>query len=116
MRKYWWTVWIEVGIMAVLLILMYNFAVGTVRQYLSPYIIEEEEVGERTDNAIKDIMEKVEDKMKIRVDYENMIFDYANEYAQNMMKQSHEERNMESETFSTVEETEDYRGTQDTEE
>ena len=105
MTKRWWTVWIKVGIMAVLLVLAFNFVKDTVRQYLDPYIIEEDEVGERTDNVIKEIMEKLEEKLNIRVDYENMIFDYANGYAKTMMEQSHEDRNMETETFTIVEET-----------
>ncbi len=116
MTKRWWTVWIKVGIMAVLLVLAYNFVTDTVRQYLEPYIIEEDEVGERTENVIKDIMEKLEEKLDIRVDYENMIFDYANGYAKDMMEQSHEERNMESETFAVVEETEDFQDTQSADE
>jgi hypothetical protein len=115
-RKHWWTVWIKVGIMAVLMVLAYNFVMDTVRTYLDPYIIEEEDVGERTENVIKDIMEKVEEKLDIRIDYENMIFDYANGYAKTMMEQSHEERTMESETFAVVEETEDFQDTQSADE
>lgn len=107
MRRCWWTVWIEVAVMAVILIVAYHFVTGMVRDLVSPYIIEEEQVGERSDNMIKEIMESVEDKLNVRIDYENMIFDYANDYAGTMMDQSHEERQFQSETYSIVEEYED---------
>lgn len=111
MRKYWWTVWIEVAVIAVLLFSGYKFAIGMVRDLVSPYLIEEHEVGERSDNMIKEIMEKVEEKLEVRIDYENLIFDYANDYAGRMMEESHEERQYQSETYSIVEEY-DYRDTE----
>ena len=104
MRKFWWTVWIEVAVLAVLLFTGYKFAMGMVRDLVTPYLIEEEEVGERSDNIIRQIMEKVEEKLDVRIDYENMIFDYANDYANRMMEESHKERRYMEETYSVVEE------------
>ncbi len=107
MRRCWWTVWIEVAIVAVLLFFGYKYVTGMVQDLISPYLIEEDQVGERSDNLIKEIVEKVEAKLKVRIDYENLIFDYANDYAGKMMDQSREERQFESETYSIVEEYED---------
>ena len=104
MRKNWWTVWIEVAVMAVILFFAYTFLTNTVEKFLSPYLIEEHEVGVRNDNMIKDIVEVVEEKLDVRIDYENMIFDYANGYAMDMMDQSEEERQFLAETYSIVEE------------
>ena len=59
MRRYWWTVWIKVAIVAVLLFFGYKYVTGMVMDVVSPYLIEEEEVGERSDNLIKQIVEKV---------------------------------------------------------
>ena len=98
------------AIVAVLLFSAYKFATGTVRELLSPYLIEENEVGERSDNMIKKIMEMVEDKLNIHIDYENMIFDYGNEYANKMMDQSREEREFVEETFHIVEEFDETTG------
>ena len=43
MRRFWWTVWIEVAIVAFLLYMGYDFARDKVQEYLTPYLIEEEE-------------------------------------------------------------------------
>ena len=107
MRRCWWTVWIEVAIVAVLLFSGYKYVMGMVNDLISPYLIEEDQVGERSDNLIKEIVEKVEDKLNVRFDYENMIFDYANDYAEKMMEMSREERKFEKETYAIVEEYED---------
>ncbi len=93
--------------MAVLLFFGYKYVKGMVMDLVSPYLIEESEVGERSDNMIKQIVEKVEDKLGVRFDYENMIFDYANDYAGKMMEKSREERKFGEETYSIVEEYED---------
>ncbi len=107
MRRCWWTVWIWVAVMAVLLFSGYKFAMGMVRDLVSPYIIEEDQIGERSDNKIKEIVEKVEAKLNVRFNYEDLIFDYANDYAGKMMAESREERQFEAETYSIVEEYED---------
>ena len=103
MRRCWWTVWIEVAIVAVLLFFGYKYVTGMVDGLIAPYLIEEDQVGERSDNLIKEIVEKIEAKLDVRFDYENMIFDYAGK----MMEQSREERQFEAETYSIVEEYED---------
>ncbi len=86
-----------------------------VQNLVSPYLIEEHEVGERSDNLIKEIVEKVEDKLGFRIDYENMIFDYANDYAGKMMEKSREERQYQEETYSIIEEYEDLDSETETE-
>ena len=43
MTKYWWTVWIKVAIMAVVLIFAYNFISGIVLDLFDPYLLEEPE-------------------------------------------------------------------------
>ena len=99
MRKYWWTVWIKVAILAVVLILGYNFVRGQISDLISPYLIEEttsdtEVIEEETSgNAVMDLLGTVEDVLGVKIDFENMIFDYANEYANEMKEQSNSERN-----------------------
>ena len=107
MRQYWWTVWIKVAVVALLLFFGYRYVTGMVQDLVSPYLIEEEEVGERSDNLIKQVVEKVEEKFSFRIDYENLIFDYANDYAGRMMDESHEERQYQKETYTIIEEYED---------
>ena len=94
MRRCWWTVWIEVAIVALILVFAYNYVENKVEELVSPYLIEEDEVGERNESIITDLVEMVEEKLDIRLDYENMIFDYANEFASTMMEQSEEERTL----------------------
>ena len=103
MRRCWWTVWIEVAIVALLLVFAYNYVENKVEELVSPYLIEEEDVGDRNESIITDLVEMVEEELEIRLDYENMIFDYANEYAKTMMEESDEERSLIEET---TEETE----------
>ncbi len=107
MRRYWWTVWIEVAVLAAVLFVGYKIATRIVLDIVSPYLIEEHEVGQRSDNLIKQVMEQVEERLDVRIDYENLIFDYANDYAGRMMEESHEERQYEKESYSIVEEYED---------
>lgn len=107
MTKYWWTVWIKVAVMAVVLILAYNFISGFVQDLFEPYLLEEEtpqetvlsdvpaEEGEEEagdSNPLIALVGKVEELFHVNIDYENMLFDYANEYAQEMMTQSKEDR------------------------
>ena len=49
---------------------------------------------------MKAIFEKVQNKLGFRFRYEDMIFDYANDFAQNMMEDSEAERNAISEPLS----------------
>lgn len=105
MTKYWWTVWIKVAIMAVVLIFAYNFISGIVRDLFDPYLLEEpeteisvessgEEEEEEDANPLVLLVGKVEELFDVNIDYENMLFDYANEYAQEMMTQSKEDHNV----------------------
>lgn len=90
--------------MTVVLILAYNFVSNQVEELFSPYLIEEEttepvlqepteEEEETEGNLVMDLLGKVEDAFGVKIDFENMIFDYANEYALEMKEQSEEERN-----------------------
>ncbi len=110
MRRLWWTVWIEVAIVAFLLYTGYDYARDKVQEYVSPYLIEEDEVGERGDNILTQLVEMVEDKLGIRLNYEDMIFDYANEFATTLMEQSQEERKPPTETYNVIVETDDVMG------
>ena len=102
--KYWWTVWIKVAVMAAVLIVAYNFISGIVRDLFDPYLLEESETvvapSEETEeeegdtNPLISLVGKVEEAFDVKIDYENMLFDYANEYAQEMMTQSKEDRNV----------------------
>jgi len=102
MRKYWWTVWIKVAVLAIVLLLAYNFVSNKVQNMLDPYLLETEptqsvEVEEPTEepegNLVMQLLGKVEDILGVKIDFENMIFGYANEYAQTMKAQSEQERN-----------------------
>lgn len=105
MRKYWWTVWIKVAVVALLLFLGYQYASNKIEEIVSPYLIEqtdetEMEKKEDSGNFVMDILGKIEEKFGVKIDFENLIFDYANDYAQDMKEQSQEERNPISEPLS----------------
>lgn len=101
MTKYWWTVWIKVAVMAVVLIFAYNLISGFVRDLFDPYLLEAPEISASEDasgeeenaNPLIMLVGKVEEMFDVNIDYENMLFDYANEYAQAMMEGSQEDRN-----------------------
>lgn len=103
MRKYWWTVWIKVAVLAIVLLLAYNFVMNKVDSIISPYLIEETQMesqpqdetqeSETDGNLVMNILGKIEDKLGVKIDFENLIFDFANEYAKNVKEQSFEERN-----------------------
>ena len=101
MRKYWWTVWIKVAVLAIVLLLAYNFVMNKVESIISPYLIEEtqmesqpqEEEPAEDGNLVMDVLGKVEDVLGVKIDFENLIFDFANEYAKTVKEQSFEERN-----------------------
>lgn len=102
MRRYWWTVWIKVAVMAVVLLLAYNFVSGIVKDTVGPYLLEEPrpEQTEEDEDMVKKLVGKVEGVLGVQIDYENFIFDFANEYAQKMMEQSDEEHHVISEPLS----------------
>ena len=61
----------------------------------------EEELAESGGaDALKTIVEKIENKVGVYIDYESFIFDYANDYAQRMMEESKQERNVITEPLS----------------
>lgn len=110
MRRAWWTVWIKVAVLAVVLFLGYRFAKGKVDGILSSYLTDRSpsETTESTSAALDDPQEDGESKSQVliekavswaeklvgkQIDYENLIFDYANDYAHRMMDESDEERN-----------------------
>lgn len=105
MRRYWWTVWIKVAVLAVVLLVGFFAVKRYVRGFFEPYLIEESsaveepEVAEGSD-PVKAIFEKVEEKLGFRFRYEDMIFDYANAFAQDMMEDSVAERNVITEPLS----------------
>ena len=102
MRRYWWTVWIKVAVLAVVLLLAYNFVSGIVKDTVGPYLLEEprQEETEEDEDMVKKLVGKVENAFGVQIDYENFIFDFANEYAQKMMEQSDEEHHVISEPLS----------------
>ena len=102
MRRYWWTVWIKVAVMAVVLLLAYNFVSGIVKDTVGPYLLEEprQEQTDEEEDMVQKLVGKVENTFGVQIDYENFIFDFANEYAQKMMEQSDEEHHVISEPLS----------------
>ncbi len=97
MGRYWWTVWIKVAILAVALVFAFQFVKGIVSDLFEPYLLEESvdaETDTEDSDLVKQLVGKVEKVFGVHIDYENMIFDYANGYAQTMMEQSENERNV----------------------
>lgn len=105
MRRFWWTVWIKVAILAAVLLVGFFAAKKYIYSFFEPYLIEESstveepEVAEDSD-PVKAIFEKVENKLGFRFRYEDMIFDYANDFAKDMMEDSEAEHNAISEPLS----------------
>lgn len=101
MGRYWWTVWIKVAVMAVVLLLAYHFVSDIVKDTFEPYLLEEgarEELDE--EDMVQKLVGKVEGTFGVQIDYENFIFDFANDYAQKMMEESEEEHHIISEPLS----------------
>ena len=99
MGKYWWTVWIKVAVLAAVLLGAYLYAKDDVTDMFEPYLLEEPAVTEPTDeteepNIVEKLVGKVESVFDVRINYEDMIFDYANGYAKQMMEDSQAERNV----------------------
>ena len=105
MRRYWWTVWIKVAGLAIVLLIGFFAAKKYVNSFFEPYLLEESsDVGEAEiaddSDPVKAIFEKVEDKLGFRFRYEDMIFDYANGFAKDMMEDSVAEHNAITEPLS----------------
>lgn len=111
-RRYWWTVWIKVAVLAVALLLAYNYASDKIEEMISPYILEEtasveassekenEEEEEEEGNLLTKLLGKVERVLGVELDYENMIFDYATEYTQTIKEESKADRDVNTEKLS----------------
>lgn len=105
MGKYWWTVWLKVAVLAAVLLGAYLYVKDYVTDMFEPYLLEESAVTEPTDadgeptdeteepNIVEKLVGKVETAFDVRINYEDMIFDYANGYAKQMMEDSQAERN-----------------------
>ncbi len=104
MHRHWWLVWVKVGVLALVLFLGFLFCLRKVNALVAPYLIHDPQPTQSTSESGSsgeggDIISKVTDLMskvfKADVDLENLIFDYANEYAHNMIDQSYAERTVE---------------------
>lgn len=102
MRRNWWFVWVEVAVLAVALFVSYKIVSAKVDGMLSPYLTGDLEVPAATEptetteeeaNIVDKIMNKAESVIGKKINYEDLIFDYANAYAKEMMKESEQERN-----------------------
>ena len=99
MRRNWWFVWVEVAVLAVALFISYKIVAAKVDGMLSPYLTGDLEVPAATEtteeeaNIVDKIMNKAESVIGKKINYEDLIFDYANAYAKEMMKESEKERN-----------------------
>ena len=94
MRRNWWFVWVEVAVLAVVLFVSYKLVTAKVDSLLSPYLageIEQPAVTEATEEEPN--MNKAESIVGKKINYEDLIFDYANAYAKEMMAESEKERN-----------------------
>lgn len=112
MDKYWWTVWIKVAVLAVVLLVAYHYVSGFVKDTVQPYLLEESAVETTGPNDAQDdaqsgaanmvqkIFGKIDQTFGVHIDYENFVFDYANAYAQQMMKESDAEHHVISEPLS----------------
>lgn len=104
MYRNWWFVWVRVGVLALALFLAFRFCWGKVDDLVSPYLIGDSQptVSERADpdSEETDIIGKVTTMLNkvfdAEVDLENLIFDYANEYARRMVDRSYADRTINS--------------------
>lgn len=104
MHRTWWFTWIKVAVLALVLVIVFRTGYGIVMNILSPYITEvaegEEPAAPEQSNIVTELVAKVQDAFHIEIDYENLIFDVANDYAMKMMEESDEERHAVSEPLS----------------
>lgn len=104
MHRTWWFTWVKVAVLALALVIVFRAGYGIVKDMLSPYITEveadQEPAAPEQDNIVTKLVDKVQNLFHVEIDYENLIFDYANEYAMKMMEESDEERHAVSEPLS----------------
>lgn len=97
MRRFWWTTWIKVAAVGAALLVAFFFGKSKLDHMLSPYESDESLQEPAADaNIIDKAMYWVEEKLGKKINYEDLIFDYANDYAQKMMTESKEQREAES--------------------
>ena len=77
MGRYWWITWIKVGIALLFAAVLFLIVRHEVNKRLSVYSVD------ATEGA----------KFYEKYDYEDIIFDFANYYAQQVMEESDAERN-----------------------
>lgn len=93
MGRYWWITWIKVVVLAVALFFAFRYGYRKIRATVSPYLTKQEESSAvATNSKLEKIFSRVEDTLKVKIDYEDLIFDYAEKYTQKMIEQSKEER------------------------
>lgn len=110
MERFWWFTWVKVGVLALALTLAVSFGYHKLVDLFEPYLLEAspeptqteptqpatedpDEASEETKkNPVELVSDFVQNTFKMQVDFESMIFDYANDYAQKMMEESEEER------------------------
>ena len=93
MRRFWWTTWIKVAAVAAVLLVAFFFGKSKLDHILSPYESDgsPEQLTEDA-NIIDKTMYWVEKTLGKKLNYEDLIFDYANDYAQKMMTESKQSR------------------------
>ena len=94
MGRYWWTVWIKVAVLAVALLLAYQFVSGIVKDTFEPYLLNEHVERDTEEDVVQKMVDKAENLFGAQIDYENFIFDFANGFAQKMMEESDEEHHV----------------------
>lgn len=110
MDRTWWTVWIKVAVLAAVLLVAFLSVKKLVMDTLDPYLLQEPaqiqtdgaedgEEGEEPD-PVQTLVGKAEKLLGVHIDYENFIFDFANQYAKDMMAQSEQEHNQISQPLS----------------
>lgn len=122
MSRYWWTVWIKVGVLAVVLLVGYMTVRGYVNKLIKPYTIAASEATQQSEKTepdeqnsadqkdhpseskgadmVKKMIGKAEKFLGVNLNYEDLIFDYANDYAKQMMEDSEAARNVIKEPLS----------------
>lgn len=112
MERFWWLTWVKVGVLALALTLVVSFGYHKLRDMFEPYLIDEpaasesaepteepQEDAEKSKNPVELVSGFIRKTFKVQVDFESMIFDYANDYVQKMMEESEQERHNFSESL-----------------
>lgn len=104
MHRTWWFTWVKVAALAIALFVVFHAGYGVLKGMLSPYLTEvaegEEPAAPEQSNLVTKIVEKAQNLFHVEINYEDLIFDYANEYAMRMMEESYEEQHAVSQPLS----------------